>query len=210
MTISQTISDFVTLAIKAGGWMEMDRIYLQNRVLAMIGEAVFEPSEIRSVDRSSIDLMDELVACALSNQQIGDSHAEREIFEDVGHGRLHGGGFFGVVGGFVPQLQVTTHAQQHHFLEQPGGGTQLRRDQHTACGVHRHIHGIAQKNAFPPLRLHGQLGNTCPKRLPGRTWEQHQTTVRVFGQGDLAVVLCQGVTVPGGHGKPSLRIDKQR
>lgn len=81
MTISQTISDFVTLAIKAGGWMEMDRIYLQNRVLAMIGEAVFEPSEIRSVDRSSIDLMDELVACALSNQQIGDSHAEREIFE---------------------------------------------------------------------------------------------------------------------------------
>ena len=38
MTISQTISDFVTLAIKAGGWMEMDRIYLQNRVLAMIAK----------------------------------------------------------------------------------------------------------------------------------------------------------------------------
>jgi UDPglucose--hexose-1-phosphate uridylyltransferase len=37
MTFSQTISDFVTLAIQAGGWMEMDRIYLQNRILGMIG-----------------------------------------------------------------------------------------------------------------------------------------------------------------------------
>lgn len=45
MTISQTISDFVTLAIKAGGWMEMDRIYLQNRVLAMIGKLFLSPAK---------------------------------------------------------------------------------------------------------------------------------------------------------------------
>ncbi len=35
MSISQTICDFATLAIEAGGWMEMDRLYLQNRLLVM-------------------------------------------------------------------------------------------------------------------------------------------------------------------------------
>lgn len=49
MTLSQTICDFVTLAIQAGGWMEMDRIYLQNRILGMIGEEAFESA---TVDRS--------------------------------------------------------------------------------------------------------------------------------------------------------------
>ena len=56
--LSQTITDFVTLAIEAGGWMEMDRLYLQNRVLAMIGENQFEKSEIRKVSQSSTTLLD--------------------------------------------------------------------------------------------------------------------------------------------------------
>lgn len=38
MTTSQMIADFTTLAIQAGGWMELDRLYLQNRLLSMIGE----------------------------------------------------------------------------------------------------------------------------------------------------------------------------
>ncbi|OTN77029.1 galactose-1-phosphate uridylyltransferase [Enterococcus sp. 8G7_MSG3316] len=80
MTISQTICDFVTLSIKAGGWMALDRIYLQNRVLALIGEDVMEETVEQEV-ASSLTLMDTLVEKAIENQVIGDTVAEREQFE---------------------------------------------------------------------------------------------------------------------------------
>lgn len=64
MTLSQTICDFVTLAIQAGGWMEMDRIYLQNRILGMIGEEAFESATVRPVEESAVVLMDQLVTQA--------------------------------------------------------------------------------------------------------------------------------------------------
>lgn len=81
MTISQTIFDFTTLAIKAGGWMDMDRIYLQNRVLGMIGEDALGEYEIKMPERTSIQLMDELVAKAKENGVVGETLAEQEIFE---------------------------------------------------------------------------------------------------------------------------------
>ena len=37
MSISQVIVDFVTYAIESGGWMDLDRLYLQNRVAALVG-----------------------------------------------------------------------------------------------------------------------------------------------------------------------------
>lgn len=78
--ISQTISDFATLAIASGGWMEMDRIYLQNRILGMIGETEFEEAENRSSSKSSTQLMDELVEVAKNNHIVGESLSEQEIF----------------------------------------------------------------------------------------------------------------------------------
>lgn len=81
MTLSQTICDFVTLAIQAGGWMEMDRIYLQNRILDMIGEEAFESATVRPVEESAVVLMDQLVTQAKKNQVIGEALAETEILE---------------------------------------------------------------------------------------------------------------------------------
>ena len=81
MTLSQTSFDFTTLAIKAGGWMDMDRIYLQNRILGMIGEDALGEYEIKMPERTSIQLMDELVAKAKANGVIGATLAEQEIFE---------------------------------------------------------------------------------------------------------------------------------
>lgn len=81
MTLSQTIFDFTTLAIKTGGWMDMDRIYLQNRILGMIGEDALGEYEIKMPERTSIQLMDELVAKAKANGVIGATLAEQEIFE---------------------------------------------------------------------------------------------------------------------------------
>ncbi|MEY8445381.1 UDP-glucose--hexose-1-phosphate uridylyltransferase [Enterococcus ratti] len=81
MTISQTICDFTTLAIEAGGWMEMDRIYLQNRILGMIGENSLESTKIRSVQQESLVLLDQLVEQAQKNKVLSDLPAEIEIFE---------------------------------------------------------------------------------------------------------------------------------
>ena len=42
MNISQAIIDFTTLAIRSGGYMAMDRVYVQNKILALIGEETLD------------------------------------------------------------------------------------------------------------------------------------------------------------------------
>ncbi|EPH95162.1 UTP--hexose-1-phosphate uridylyltransferase [Enterococcus faecalis 13-SD-W-01] len=81
MTLSQAICDFATLAIEAGGWMEMDRIYIQNRLLSMIGEEALEETQPRKVTTASVDLLDQLIAAAKENQVISDLPAEKEMLE---------------------------------------------------------------------------------------------------------------------------------
>lgn len=81
MEVSQTVYDFVSLAIKNGGWMEMDRLYLQNRVLAIIGEDALTSVEPQVVTRSSVELMDELVNQAMTNQGELPQPVVREILE---------------------------------------------------------------------------------------------------------------------------------
>lgn len=79
MSISQTIFDFTTLAIQAGGWMDMDRIYLQNRLLALIGEDALGETIVQMPQHSSLELLDLLLEKAIENQVIEDTVAEKEI-----------------------------------------------------------------------------------------------------------------------------------
>ena len=79
--LSQTIADFATLAIAAGGWMEMDRLYLHNRILGMIGEHQLEEFEVRPVTRPSTELLDELIKTAQANQVIDTTLSAIEILE---------------------------------------------------------------------------------------------------------------------------------
>lgn len=81
MSISQTIRDFTTLAIQSGGWMEMDRYYLENSVIAMIGEESLAKAELRSVSTSAVALVDRLLIQAENNQVITDHQAERDMLE---------------------------------------------------------------------------------------------------------------------------------
>lgn len=81
MNVSQMIVDFTTCAIQSGGWMEMDRLYLQNRILGLIGEVALTETEVRPVTEKPITLMDQLVAKAKANQVIGETLAETEILE---------------------------------------------------------------------------------------------------------------------------------
>ncbi|MBU5363351.1 UDP-glucose--hexose-1-phosphate uridylyltransferase [Enterococcus raffinosus] len=81
MSISQTVKDFITLAIQSGGWMEMDRLYLENRVIAMIGENSLSKAENRMVSESAVDLVDQLLTQAEKNQVITGLQAEKDILE---------------------------------------------------------------------------------------------------------------------------------
>lgn len=81
MSISQVVTDFISLAIQSGGWMDLDRIYLENKLLALIGEDVLTERKVRVVTENSLDLLEKLLAQALENQLIADIPAERDILE---------------------------------------------------------------------------------------------------------------------------------
>ncbi|MDT2758254.1 UDP-glucose--hexose-1-phosphate uridylyltransferase [Enterococcus xiangfangensis] len=81
MSISQTIRDFITLAIQSGGWMEMDRLYLENRVIAMIGEDALTKVEVQAVAEPAIALVEQLLGQAQKNQVITGLQAEKERLE---------------------------------------------------------------------------------------------------------------------------------
>ncbi|WP_314064393.1 UDP-glucose--hexose-1-phosphate uridylyltransferase [uncultured Vagococcus sp.] len=80
MSVSQLVEEYTTLAIRSGGWMEMDRLYLRNRLLSLIGESEFLGAE-RAEPRAGLELLDALVEVGISNQVTGDSLPEREILE---------------------------------------------------------------------------------------------------------------------------------
>lgn len=67
---------FVSAVIDNSTFEEMDTIYLSNRVMALVGEAVAEQDT--EADQL-IDLKDDLVAVAVENGKIGDTLAEQDI-----------------------------------------------------------------------------------------------------------------------------------
>ena len=73
MTLVET---FVTKVIAESPFEELDRIYLTNRVLALVGEGVFD---VETDKDSLIDLKDQLVEEAVRLETIEDSQAAREI-----------------------------------------------------------------------------------------------------------------------------------
>lgn len=81
MSISQVIEQFVDLAIKFGGWMELDRLYLRNRVLSLIGETELTAPDKASEPVEISELLAQLVASSVVNKVIGDSVPEWEIQE---------------------------------------------------------------------------------------------------------------------------------
>ncbi len=81
MSISQVIKDYVTFAITYGGYMELDRIYLENKILGMIGEDALEEGLTPNKQTDPLPLLEELVAHAVKNGLVEDSQSQKEIFE---------------------------------------------------------------------------------------------------------------------------------
>lgn len=73
MTLVET---FITKVIAESTFEDLDRIYLTNRVLALVGEGVFD---VEADQDSLIDLKDQLVEEAVRLETIEDSQAAREI-----------------------------------------------------------------------------------------------------------------------------------
>ena len=73
MTLVET---FVTKVIAESTFEELDRIYLTNRVLALVGEGIFD---VETDQDNLIDLKDQLVEEAVRLETIEDSQAAREI-----------------------------------------------------------------------------------------------------------------------------------
>lgn len=82
MKTSQLIHEFVTFAIKFGGWMEMDRLYLTNRTMALVGLTELTDNQPDTNIKLEIDeLMDSLVDVAIQQKVVSDTSFEREILE---------------------------------------------------------------------------------------------------------------------------------
>lgn len=73
MTLVET---FVTKVIAESTFEELDRIYLTNRVLALVGEGIFD---VETDQDNLINLKDHLVEEAVRLETIEDSQAAREI-----------------------------------------------------------------------------------------------------------------------------------
>ena len=70
------VENFVTKVIAESSFEELDRIYLTNRVLALVGDGVLE---VETNQNNLIDLKDQLVEEAVRLGTIEDSQAAREI-----------------------------------------------------------------------------------------------------------------------------------
>ena len=70
------VENFVTKVIAESSFEELDRIYLTNRVLALVGDGVLE---VETDQDNLIDLKDQLVEEAVRLETIEDSQTAREI-----------------------------------------------------------------------------------------------------------------------------------
>ncbi|AQP53157.1 hypothetical protein CBF34_11105 [Vagococcus penaei] len=68
MNKHQVIENFVTLAIQSGGWMEMDRIYLQNRLMDLINESTFDATQVtKEIPPVAMELVEQFIIIAKEN-----------------------------------------------------------------------------------------------------------------------------------------------
>jgi len=68
MKDSQVVYDFVSLAIESGGWMRLDRVYLQNKIAEMIGCGEIVDTRNQISNLSTEELCHSLVKIAKKNK----------------------------------------------------------------------------------------------------------------------------------------------
>lgn len=79
MSISQVIADYTTYAIESGGWMEMDRLYVQNRLAALIGVDELEEVTHQPKAPAIETLVAQMIQTARDNQVIQTDEDEERL-----------------------------------------------------------------------------------------------------------------------------------
>ena len=101
MNLNQVVNDFASLAIASGGWMELDRLYLKNRLLLLIGGSSLHTDdpikandqnglstdakkELRTHDKTSHlvqaqALIRDMVGYAVANKKIRTDGTEKQL-----------------------------------------------------------------------------------------------------------------------------------
>jgi UDPglucose--hexose-1-phosphate uridylyltransferase len=78
MAIEKVIADFTTLAIQSGNYMEMDRVYVENKIKNLIGDVSGEFSYPDNEQKNAKALAGQLISFAKEN---GRDVAEHELLE---------------------------------------------------------------------------------------------------------------------------------
>lgn len=153
MDISQAVVDFTTLAIQAGGYMELDRLYLQNRIIALIGEDSLDKVVFENQPESSLILLDKLIAKAKENGVIDDSLAQKEILEAQ------------LMDFLTPPPSVVNAFFAQHYAKQPEDATNYFFQ---LCQENDYIktRAIAKNVVFPAETEYGNLEITINLSKP--------------------------------------------
>ena len=153
MDISQAVVDFTTLAIQAGGYMELDRLYLQNRIIALIGEDSLDKVVFENQPESSLVLLDKLIAKAKENGVIDDSLAQKEILEAQ------------LMDFLTPPPSVVNAFFAQHYAKQPEDATNYFFQ---LCQENDYIktRAIAKNVVFPAETEYGNLEITINLSKP--------------------------------------------
>lgn len=85
MSKDELIYHVTSALIASGPWTELDRIYLQNRLLGLVGETSFQtPSNLVQTAFNQAELLsqlDELINIAIANEVIENNQSARDILE---------------------------------------------------------------------------------------------------------------------------------
>lgn len=156
---SQTVKQFVTYAIENGGWMEMDRLYLQNRVIALIGEQSLADEPLEKTERPAVELLDELIATAKKNDAIEDAQWAVDILEAQ------------LMDFLTPPPSVVNAFFAQHYANSPQEAT----DYFFALSKNNDYiktRAIAKNIEFPVATAYGDLGITINLSKPEKDPKQ--------------------------------------
>ena len=78
MQVENIIYPFVQFVIESADWTELDKTYLTNKVLYLVGEKSITESSFFGTNLEALDLVEELIELAVSNKKIQDTEYERE------------------------------------------------------------------------------------------------------------------------------------
>lgn len=70
------VNAFVTLVIENSDYEELDRIYLTNKVFALVGEGV---ADVETESSELIDLKDQLLQAGVKAGSVGELNEEQDI-----------------------------------------------------------------------------------------------------------------------------------